>query len=530
MRMPRRQATVAVALAALACSGGTPVPAPPGSVPAPTASYGTPQLLWSGGGCTAGGCQTGWYASPAVADLDGDGHPEVVWGGQDLVALDAATGTLRWRAPGAARIWPSPAVADLDGDGKLEIVVGRGSDELTVYASDGTKRWTQHPFGAGEVRTLALGDLDGSGKLSIVVGRAADGQTRQVSAYSASGALLPGWPARRDGEPGNGAGVWNENAAVADLDGDGKAEVVAPTDTHYVTVLDGGGNQLPVNPVYGAGKVWSEVGVHVDQAADLRGFAICGTEHRPNFSDSAPVVADLDGDGVPEIVVVGNVYDCSTTPYTSLYHMPFVLRRDRTRWSAGAFDWTVLPSPLPGSRPRSEDFNVVETAMPNAVVADLDGDGAREILFASYDGKVHAVSLDKSEPFDWPFTIPGPGIRFASEPVVADLDGDGKAEVLFTSWPDKATGGVGRLHVLDYRGRQVYAVDLPPATGGSWNGALGAPTLARLDAAGDLVAFVGTAHAGLAAYRIPGSAAGRILWGTGRGSLLRNGTPPSARP
>jgi tetratricopeptide (TPR) repeat protein len=33
-------------------------------------------------------------------------------------------------------------------------------------------------------------------------------------------------------------------------------------------------------------KVWSQVGVHVDQVADLRGYANCGTEHRPNFANS----------------------------------------------------------------------------------------------------------------------------------------------------------------------------------------------------------------------------------------------------
>jgi len=520
MRTPAPLATLAALALVGACPGAGPAPvrAPP---------YGAPELLWSGGGCDPSGCQTGWYASPAVVDLDGDGRPEVVWGASDLVALDAATGALRWRAPGAGRMWASPAVADLDGDGRPEIAVGRERDELTVYAATGAPLWTAHPFGAGEVRTVALGDLGGDGKLSIVVGRAADGQTRQVAAYSAAGALLPGWPARRDGEPGTGAGLWNQNVAVADLDGDGRAEVVAPTDTHYVTVLDAAGNQRPASAAFGAGKVWSEVGIHVDEAADLRGSADCGREHRPNLAASAAAVADLDGDGAPEIVVVGNVYDCSTTPYTSLYHAPFVLRPDRTRWRAGPFDWTAPPPPLPGAAPRSERAEVIEEAKPNAVVADLDGDGRAEILYASYDGRVHAVWLDRTEHGAWPFEVPGPGIRFASEPVVADLDGDGKAEVLFTSWPEKASGARGRLHVLDHLGREIHAVDLPPSSPpGSWNGALGAPALARLAPGGDLAVFVGTAHAGVAAYRLPGTAGARVLWGTGRGSLLRDGAPP----
>ena len=172
-------------------------------------------------------------------------------------------------------------------------------------------------------------------------------------------------------------------------------------------------------------------------------------EHRPNFADSAPIVADVNADGVPEVVVVGNVYNCGTDPYTSLYQMPFILKADRSRWSGGGFDWTAIPVPGPGRGPLSEDYNVIESALPNPAVADLDGDGFKEILFPSYDGKLHAYWLDKTEHGSWPYTVPATGsggdtFRFASEPVVADLDGDGQAEVIFASWPKKSTGRTSR--------------------------------------------------------------------------------------
>jgi hypothetical protein len=61
-------------------------------------------------------------------------------------------------------------------------------------------------------------------------------------------------------------------------------------------------------------KFWAEVGVNVDQAADLRGYTNCDTERRPNFASSAPAIADVDGDRVPELVLPGNFYDCSTDP------------------------------------------------------------------------------------------------------------------------------------------------------------------------------------------------------------------------
>ena len=44
--------------------------------------------------------------------------------------------------------------------------------------------------------------------------------------------------------------MYNENVAVADMNGDGFKEIFGPTDTHYITALDRNGNQLPANPIY----------------------------------------------------------------------------------------------------------------------------------------------------------------------------------------------------------------------------------------------------------------------------------------
>ncbi|MEM6796719.1 MAG: VCBS repeat-containing protein [Acidobacteriota bacterium] len=503
-----------------------------GGLIAPAAAAGggvaEPVLKWQRGGCFQSFCERGWYGSPAVADLDGDGQVEVIWASGDLVSLDGATGALEWRASNGSRSWPGVAVADLTGDGDLEIVVGRGGDQLTVYDHLGEEEWSRNPFGGGEVRTLALADLEGDGRLEILVARASSGGTEQMSVYQADGSVRPGWPARRPGEPGFGAGMFNQNIAVAYVDRDGLADIIGPTDTHYITALDPAGNQLPANAIYGVGEVWSQVGVHVDHEADLRGFANCGIEDRPNFANAAPAVADLDGDGRLEIVVVGDVYDCSIgDPAGDLYYLPWILNLDRTRWRGGGYDWTVIPQAGPGTGPLSQNFSVIENSVTNAVPADLDGDGELEILYASYDGKVHAYWLDKTQRGSWPFSVPGSGVRFAGEPVVVDLDGDGRAEVLFTSWPEKHSDRVGQLHVLDADGLALHAVDLPASFGDDWNGGLAAPTLANLDQDSDLELVIGTASSGVVAYDLPSSGGAEVRWGTGRGSQLRSGIRPA---
>lgn len=497
------------------------------------AAVGTPQLQWSYGGCSPSTCQTGWYSGPAVADLDADGSPEVIWGSYDAVALEGGTGAVRWRGSNGQRVGPAIAVADFDpAQPGLESAVGRGGNQLTLYSASGTVLWAVNPFSGGEVRSLAAADIDGNGDLEIIVGRASSGGTLQVNVYEHTGGLRPGWPARRTGEPGNGAGMYNENLAVADLDGDLAAEIYAPTDTHYISAFHPNGDQLLASLSYGTSgglqKVWSQVGVHVDQVADLRGFANCGSEHRPNFANAAPAVADLDGNGSLELVFPGDVYNCAIgDPAGDLYYLPWVLTRDRTRWVTASYDWTTIPAAGQSGPPLIQgQFATIEDAVVNAVPADLDGDGKREILFASYDGKLHAWWLDKTEHHSWPYTVPGSGFRFAAEPAVADLDADGFSEVIFTTWPQKGGNAVGKLIILSYQGTLLQSVDLPAPRGGNWNGGLAAPALAQLDADADLEAVVGTSQSGVLAYQIPGSAAARVQWGTARGNLLRNGLAP----
>jgi len=522
-------------LLALALALSTPGPRPSASPRAIQA----PVLKWQHGGCYASWCETGWYSSPAVADLDDDGGPEVIGSAYSIVVLDGATGTLEWRVHSGhdraggggnvGRTWPGVVVADVDGDGAPEIVTGHGGGYVSVYTADGyfEPGWPQRPT-TNELRGLAAYDLDGDGTMEVVVTGAVYGRTN-TWVFEQDGTLRPGWP-QLDDDTGYAYGVFNDNAAVADLDGDGTAEIVVPSDVHYICAYEPDGSPIPAHPMYD-GKTWGQVGVWESLATELRGWGTCSASdgreerYRANFAHGPAAIADVNGDGVPEVVAVGNVYDC-IPGYPSRYNGPFIFNADRSRFNADGHDWQSTP--VDTGAPLSEDYSVIENAQPNPALADLDGDGALEILYASYDGRVHAFWLDKTEHDNWPYSVYDPAegfYRFASEPAVADLDGDGYAEVIFASWTQKGSGRTGRLHILDHTGNVLHEVDLPAPFGSAdWNGALAAPTLADIDGDADLEVVLNTAHSGLVAYDLPGTAGARVLWGTGRGNFQRTGS------
>ncbi len=502
-----------------------------------TSQVSAPVLKWQKGGCTHW-CQTGWYASPAVADLDGNGTQEVIWSAYSLFVVEGETGNEVWTvasghdrseagADNVGRTWPGIVVADVDGDDALEIVTAHSGGYVSVYNGNGyfEPGWPQRPT-SHELRGLAVYDLDDDGTLEIIVTGAVYEKVN-TWVYEHDGTLRDGWPQLSD-DSGYAYGVFNDNAAVGDLDGDGAGEIVVPSDVHYICAYEPNSTQIPAHTMYD-GKGWGKVGVWESLDTELRGWGRCdGTRaesYRTNFAHGPSVIADVNGDGAQEVIATGNVYDCNVGHPPGKYNGVYVFNADRSRFNTGGFDWRSLP--VDTGAPLTEDYGVIENNQPNPAVADLDGDGNLEIIYSSYDGRVHAFWLDKTEHHHWPYSVYNSGegfFRFASEPVVADLDNNGEAEVIFGSWTQKGSNRVGKLHILDMRGNLLQEVEVPTPTSKDWNGILPAPTLTNIDSDPDLEAVVGTAYTGLCAYDLPGTANARILWGTGRGNYQRSGS------
>lgn len=278
----------------------------------------------------------------AIADL-GDGIPTIlVSSTQGLLAVEAATGERRWVADVPMSTYGHPAVADIDGDGVAEIVFGP-----SVVNADGTVRWTgTEGRGSGSFLSFAV-DLDGDGLAEIVAGNTIyehDGTVRWTEGtdgYPAVGDLdgdgVPEIITVIDGQivvrEVDGTLRWTFDITdgrggpptVADFDGDGLADIgVASREFYRVVRHDGTLLWENVVQDYSSARTGSSVfdfegdgAAEVVYADEVRLFVwdgATGTEqlvwdgHASGTLWEYPLVVDVDGDGSTEIVVASNNY------------------------------------------------------------------------------------------------------------------------------------------------------------------------------------------------------------------------------
>ncbi|HUF47497.1 MAG TPA: VCBS repeat-containing protein [Vicinamibacterales bacterium] len=246
------------------------------------------------------GFDIGSESTPVLVDLDGDGDLDLVVGnkiepsdgdaGRLHILMNEGTPTApRFRQTAALRLTDAyhlaPALGDLDGDGDLDLILGTWNQDLLYFRNDGTAavpKFVADP--AGTIRpprainaSPVLADLDGDGDLDLLIG-----QSNGTIAYyrNAGTPRAPRWELVTDALDGIKVGR-RSRPALVDLDGDGLLDLV----------------------------VGREEGGHFV-------FRNAGTPTAPRFVPapalavtlpalSTPVVADLDGDGVLDIVSGG---------------------------------------------------------------------------------------------------------------------------------------------------------------------------------------------------------------------------------
>jgi hypothetical protein len=224
----------------------------------------------------------GFWASPAVGDVNGDGLPEIVAVSKNgyLYAWHADGSPLIPATNGAVRLvgsWTqnTPALADLDGDGASEIIVASSLGYLHVITWSGVDYpgWPKN-IESAMTGSPAVGDVDGDGTLEIVE----TSIQNKLHVLRPDGTYLPGFPVSNvpSRPPDLGSSI-----ALGDLNGDGKLEIVlvaVPQTSLSATEL----------------RVYNWQG------------ALSYSKPLGNVAHSSPILADLDGDGGPDVLIGGD--------------------------------------------------------------------------------------------------------------------------------------------------------------------------------------------------------------------------------
>ena len=513
--------------------------------------------------------QTSWYASPVVADLDGDGKNELIVAYYSVYVF-ASDGSLLSRADGGSgRVYAPHVVVDLEGDGIPEIVYGSGHEVYAYEWRNGRLSlkagWPVDTTTAGEspeVRGLAAADLDGDGLIEIVATttqtQSAAAGGAQVFVFSSNGALyqpsglsFPAWPrynnrtgtggdADRNGQGHSGYGCYGLNVAIGNIDDDDDLEIIVTYDNHEIQAFKINGVAIdasswftnPSSQFLGNRMTWGQFIRWADPQVEENHYHLhVGDWPHPSAQEwlqwtaSPPNIVDLDGDGKNEVVGVPNVE--KNVPYETQTYAIMALEGahgDGSRSAMRKAGWETLPR---GAAPISVDGWYPPNGIPAPTTVNIQGDSRPEIIVSLNDGFMHAFGADAREIWRFNFTH-GKAVMYASEATVADLNQDGSPEILFTTYGDPDVTDSGYLVILGADGRLLHDIALPnPGRNGNGNGAPAAPAVYDLNGDGQLEIFVQTFDHGMDVFTVPGSACNCIPWPTARGGPLRMGQPNS---
>ncbi len=430
---------------------------PKWSVPLPAAS-----CPWS---ATDTNCHS---SSPVIVDVNLDGRRDIVLATNNgHVAAISGNGSPLWvtdispsfgRPARSLNSFASPAVADIDADGRPEVVLGTGylgSDchpggvivlEDNGQIKQGWPRLTEDhhipPGGCPDptYSTPALGDLDNDGDMEIVIG-AFD---NRVYAWHHDGRLLTGFPADSallartgwDSLRGRLADTIWGSPALADLDGDGFLDILIGTDEGNLDSRHPGNSggwscpyQLP--PGWTAGYCGGSLYALNRLGKPLPGFP----KYIHETMQSTPAIFDINLDNRPEIFVgTGTFYYNNSPDHPTLGFRLFAFDsqgRDVAGWEGGK----VLGGPVPAS----------------PAIGDIAGDPMPEIVISSMDKKLYAFHHNGQPVSGFPMT---PRNQFGQDveqnvgktPILADFDGDGKMEIGLTiGWSPVIVNGDGTM-------------------------------------------------------------------------------------
>jgi hypothetical protein len=383
-----------------------------------------PPAIYSSGGLIA--------TSVAVADLNGDRKPDLV------VANCSPTGSPNCAGEGSVGVFlgngdgtfqpvatydsgggnaESVAVADVNGDDKPDLLVANeGSSTVGLLLGNGDGTFQSaiiYGSGGNYPVSVAVADVNGDGKPDLVVANLCDIDCSSVNGGVAGVLLGNGDGTFQPAVPYNDGQSDLESAVVADVNADGKPDLVLAKDCFDNTCANGG-----VGVLLGNGNGTFQQGVNYSSGG---AFPI------------SVAVADVNGDGKPDLLVA----NCDASG------------------SSGCIDVSVdgsvgvLLGNGDGSFQAAVAYDSGGSGAWSVAVADMNGDGKPDVLVANQCGSgcsspgAVGVLLGKGQGiFANPVNLPP---DFNTSVAAADVNGDGKPDLLVATNDATGMGAVGVL-------------------------------------------------------------------------------------
>jgi hypothetical protein len=422
------------------------------------------------------------FASPNLVRANG--------GAMDIIAGSSAPYSGGGYTPSTSRIYDgdtgnilqtfdvganSFSVADVDKDGNDDIFIGAGGSQIECQGNGGL--YSYSVWGALRFTPKHFDDAAGytgaqCSNPSIFSSPALGDVNKDGTADASFGALgLKAWSADANGKTNYGwPYYWDDtqygSPALADLTGDGQAEVIMPGDSSpggqvdhrggMVRAFTGKGQQLwefrtneivrsspsigditgggDISIVFGTGNYWARQPGGASDCSKVfalrrDGSLIWSTDIGAQTMAS-PTLADFNGDGRLDVAIGGWQRPC-TPPASSMVN-------DGRVWILDG----KTGQPMNGY-PRASGGSLI---IGQIVSADWNNDGAQDAVVPTANG-IHVFDGKNGTELAT-LAYGGDGVSFQNAPIVTDLDGNGRMDIIVAGTKGDGSTGVIRRYEM----------------------------------------------------------------------------------
>ena len=401
--------------------------------------------------------QGGSLSSPSwvtTGDFDGDGRIDLAAtnAGANNVAVFQQLGGSSYASPAADLVLGNAlsttnpnaiAIADIDGDGDLDIVsANQGGNDLAVFEQISPAIFGTDPamtLGSSAdtsgPRAVAVADLDGDGRLDIVSANSTGG-TLAIFYQQASG----GFPAAADVLLGGGSLGTPASVAIGDFNGDGRPDIVCANNTGnnlsvFLQSATGGFAGVAPQTIGDSGNTKAPVhvlAVDIDCDGDLD--ILCA-----NSAGNDIALFLNPGNGVfpgNPSRSLGGSSTTQTPKYLAVGDLDGDGDLDIAVACSGNNTIAVFFQGTPGSFPSSPSLSLTHASMvsPETVaVADIDHDGDLDIVSGNSSSRNVTIFRQGTPGTFGPTPVVVGGAGWTNSPrtlFLVDLDGDGDIDIV----------------------------------------------------------------------------------------------------